>query len=138
MAAQMPFSLQENCLIVRPLLTHPQQMLVDYASQAQLSWVEDESNNDQSYDRNFLRHQIIPSLKLRWPGIAHAVHRSAELCAEQQALADEIAEIDVVTCAHSFSGLNIAGLAKLSKIRRNNVMRFGLQLNTYRCQAVTI
>ncbi|QUM91330.1 tRNA lysidine(34) synthetase TilS [Moritella sp. 36] len=126
MAAQMPFSLQANCQIVRPLLTHSQQMLVDYASQAQLYWVEDESNNDQSYDRNFLRHQIIPSLKQRWPGIAHAVHRSAELCAEQQALADEIAQMDLVTCEHSLAGLKIVELDKLSKIRRNNVIRFWL------------
>ncbi|KXO11946.1 tRNA(Ile)-lysidine synthetase [Moritella sp. JT01] len=126
MAAQMPFLLQENCQIVRPLLTHPQQMLVDYASQAQLSWIEDESNNDQSFDRNFLRHQIIPSLKLRWPGIAHAVHRSAELCAEQQALADEIAQMDLVTCEHTLAGLKIVELDKLSKIRRNNVIRFWL------------
>jgi len=126
MAAQMPFSLQANCQIVRPLLTHPQQILVDYASQAQLSWVEDESNNDQSYDRNFLRHQIIPSLKQRWPGIAHAVHRSAELCAEQQALTDEIAQMDLVTCEHYLVGLKIVELDKLSKIRRNNVIRFWL------------
>ncbi|QUM82788.1 tRNA lysidine(34) synthetase TilS [Moritella sp. 5] len=126
MAAQMPFSLQENCQIVRPLLTHSQQMLVDYASQAQLYWVEDESNNDQSYDRNFLRHQIIPSLKQRWPGIAHAVHRSAELCAEQQALADEIAQMDLVTCEHTLAGLKVVELDKLSKIRRNNLIRFWL------------
>jgi len=126
MAVNMPFSLQANCQIVRPLLTHSQQVLVDYATETQLIWVEDESNNDASYDRNFLRHQIIPSLKQRWPGIANAVHRSAELCAEQQALADEIAEIDLVTCGYSFSGLNIAELAKLSKIRRNNVIRFWL------------
>ena len=126
MAAQMPFSLRKNCQIVRPLLTHSQQMLVDYANQAQLSWVEDESNNDQSYDRNFLRHQIIPSLKQRWPSIAHAVHRSAELCAEQQALADEIAQMDLVTCEYTLAGLKIVELDKLSKIRRNNVIRFWL------------
>ncbi|WP_232784243.1 tRNA lysidine(34) synthetase TilS [Moritella sp. Urea-trap-13] len=126
MAAQMPFALQANCQIVRPLLTLPQQSLVDYATDRQLSWVEDESNNDSSYDRNFLRHQVIPSLKQRWPGIANAVHRSAELCAEQQALADEIAQLDLVTCEYSFSGLKIVELAKLSKIRRNNVIRFWL------------
>jgi len=126
MAASMPFSLQVNCQIVRPLLTHPQQALVDYASQAQLTWVEDESNNDASYDRNFLRHQIIPSLKQRWPGIAHAVHRSAELCAEQQALADEIAQMDFVSCEHNLVGLKISELHTLSKIRRNNVIRFWL------------
>ncbi|MFT5806656.1 MAG: tRNA(Ile)-lysidine synthase [Moritella dasanensis] len=124
MAANMPFALQAGCQIVRPLLTQPQQALVDYARQANLTWVEDESNNDASYDRNFLRHHVIPNLKQRWPGIASAVHRSAELCAEQQALADEIAQIDLVTCEHAFSGLKITALETLSKIRRNNVIRF--------------
>lgn len=128
MAANMPFALQKNGQIVRPLLTQPQQALVDYATQANLSWVEDESNNDASYDRNFLRHQIIPSLKQRWPNIAHTVHRSAELCAEQQALADEIAELDLIRCQQPFSGLKISELVKLSKIRRNNVIRFWLTL----------
>lgn len=126
MAANMPFALQAGCQIVRPLLTQPQQVLVGYARQANLTWVEDESNNDASYDRNFLRHQIIPSLKQRWPNIAHTVHRSAELCAEQQALADEIAQMDLVTCACAFSGLKITELVLLSKIRRNNVIRFWL------------
>lgn len=126
MAAQMPFSLQAHCQIVRPLLTLPQQALVDYATETQLTWVEDESNNDSTYDRNFLRHQVIPSLKLRWPSIAHAVHRSAELCAEQQALADEIAQMDLLTCQHTLAGLKIIELDKLSKIRRNNVIRFWL------------
>ncbi|WP_255554781.1 tRNA lysidine(34) synthetase TilS [Moritella sp. 24] len=126
MAATMPFLLHNSCQIVRPLLTLPQQALVDYATDSQLTWVEDESNNDHSYDRNFLRHQIIPSLKQRWPGIANAVHRSAELCAEQQALADEIAQIDVVICEDSLAGLKIVELQQLSKIRRNNVIRFWL------------
>lgn len=126
MAAQMPFALQPSCQIVRPLLTLSQQALVDYATQAALTWVEDESNHDESYDRNFLRHQIIPRLKQRWPNIANAVHRSAELCAEQQALADEIAQMDLLTCQHNAVGLKIVELEKLSKIRRNNVIRFWL------------
>lgn len=127
MAAKMPFPLQVHCQIVRPLLTQPQQALVEYAHETGLTWVEDESNNDASYDRNFLRHQIIPSLKQRWPNIASAVHRSAELCAEQQVLADEIAEMDLIRCQHGVCGLTIKALAKLSKIRRNNVIRFWLK-----------
>ncbi|MDX2322543.1 MAG: tRNA lysidine(34) synthetase TilS [Moritella sp.] len=126
MAAKMPFTLQSNSQIVRPLLTLPQQALLDYATQAQLTWVEDESNNDQSYDRNYLRHEIIPSLKQRWPNIANAVHRSAELCAEQQELADEIAQMDLTLCEHNLAGLKIVALQQLSKIRRNNVIRFWL------------
>ena len=126
MAAKMPFSLQDKCQIVRPLLTLSQQSLVDYAMALKLTWVEDESNNDLNYDRNFLRHQIIPSLKQRWPHIANAVHRSAELCAEQQSLADEIAALDLNTCENGLAGLKIASLNTLSKIRRNNVIRFWL------------
>lgn len=126
MAQQMPFSLAPGCQICRPLLDQSQQTLVDYALKNQLSWVEDESNADQSYDRNFLRHDIIPRLKQRWPQIASAVHRSAELCAEQQELADEIAQIDLIAAQHSMHGLKIPPLRKLSKIRRNNVIRFWL------------
>jgi len=126
MAANMPFALKSDCQIVRPLLALPQQALVDYATDNQLVWVDDESNNDASYDRNFLRHQVIPSLKQRWPNIANAVHRSAELCAEQQALADEVAAMDLASCQHAFTGLKIVELVKLSKTRRNNVIRFWL------------
>jgi tRNA(Ile)-lysidine synthase len=126
MAQQMPFPLVPGCQVCRPLLDKLQLTLIDYAQQYQLSWVEDESNADQSYDRNFLRHDIIPRLKQRWPQIASAVHRSAELCAEQQTLADEIAQADLLLIQHSMAGLKIPQLRKLSKIRRNNVIRFWL------------
>ena len=48
----------------------------------------DESNQDDKYDRNFLRLEIIPRLKARWPSIATTASRSAALCAEQQATLD--------------------------------------------------
>ena len=61
-----------------------------YASDHQLDWVDDESNTDERYDRNFLRHQVTPLLNTRWPGIRKAVTRSAALCAEQEALLQEL------------------------------------------------
>ena len=126
MAAVMPFSAVEGAQICRPLLNVSQLQLQQYAQSQRLTWVEDESNQDQGYDRNFLRHHIIPELKQRWPNIAKTVHRTAELCAEQQSLADEIAAEDLNKVWRLHDSLDIAALAQLSLARRNNVMRYWL------------
>ncbi|MGR5065670.1 tRNA lysidine(34) synthetase TilS [Photobacterium sp. DNB22_13_2] len=75
---------------LRPLLDQPRAAIEQYASEHNLEWVEDESNSDERYDRNFLRHQITPLLNSRWPGIRKAVARSAALCGEQEALLQEL------------------------------------------------
>lgn len=126
MATSMPFSEIAGAQICRPLLNATQLQLQAYAQSQQLTWVEDESNQDQGYDRNFLRHHIIPELKLRWPNIAKTVHRTAELCAEQQSLADEMAEHDLQHISHDDGSLDITLLTPLSVARRNNVMRYWL------------
>ena len=75
---------------LRPLLTISRADIEAYGTQHQLQWVEDESNQDQRYDRNFIRHQITPLLNDRWPGIRKAVSRSAHLCGEQEGLLEEL------------------------------------------------
>lgn len=75
--------------IAPPLLTVSRQHIEAYAKQHKLTWVIDESNADIRYERNFLRHQVTPVLTERWPSIRQAVQRSAELCAEQEALLQE-------------------------------------------------
>ena len=52
--------------ILRPLLSFSRNELEDYVQQENLSWVEDESNQDNHYDRNFLRNQILPEIRQRW------------------------------------------------------------------------
>ncbi|MGR3968437.1 tRNA lysidine(34) synthetase TilS [Shewanella sp. 1180_01] len=73
---------------LRPLLDISREQIEAYAKQQGLVHIEDESNQDDKYDRNFLRLEIIPSLKARWPSIATTASRSAALCAEQQATLD--------------------------------------------------
>lgn len=77
-------------LHMRPLLDAPRADIEAYATAHQLEWVEDESNSDERYDRNFLRHQITPLMTERWPGIRKAVARSAALCAEQERLLQDL------------------------------------------------
>ena len=76
--------------ILRPLLSFSRNELEDYVYQENLSWVEDESNQDNHYDRNFLRNQILPELRQRWRHFDHAVQRAAQHCFEQQQLINEL------------------------------------------------
>lgn len=82
-----------TCLQVRPLLDISREMIEAFAKAQHLVHIEDESNQDDKYDRNFLRLEIIPRLKARWPSIATTASRSAQLCAEQQAIVEtEVSE----------------------------------------------
>ncbi|NUS39977.1 MAG: tRNA lysidine(34) synthetase TilS [Lysobacter sp.] len=70
----------------RPLLDVPRATLLDYASQRGLRWIDDPSNADATFDRNFLRHAMLPLLRERWPHADAAFATSAALQAEAAAL----------------------------------------------------
>ncbi|SMF94672.1 tRNA(Ile)-lysidine synthase [Methylomagnum ishizawai] len=71
--------------LTRPLLDHGRAELRDYAEKLELDWLEDPSNRDLGYDRNFIRHRILPVLAERWPAVGATLSRSARHCAEAQA-----------------------------------------------------
>ncbi|KAG0951202.1 hypothetical protein G6F31_013692 [Rhizopus arrhizus] len=73
----------------RPLLQVPRDALLDYAHQHALHWIEDPSNGDDHADRNFLRLQVLPLLRQRWPHAAAALAGSAAHCAQTRELLDE-------------------------------------------------
>lgn len=89
MPDRMPFG---QGMLLRPFLNIAKQTINDYARQQQLSWVEDPTNQCSDYDRNFLRNEVLPLLKQRWPVIDKTVSRSAAHCAEALGLVNEIAE----------------------------------------------
>jgi tRNA(Ile)-lysidine synthase len=84
--------------LVRPLLGYPRAALLAYARAQRLAWVEDPSNADLSYDRNFLRARVLPLLAERWPASAASLARSASHCAEAQHVIEQAAgrELDRV------------------------------------------
>jgi len=62
-----PFSV---AWLVRPLLSVSQRELRDYATEHELDWIDDPSNQDRHFDRNYLRHEVMPRLEARWPDVA--------------------------------------------------------------------
>ncbi len=113
--------------LIRPLLSFSRQQLADWAVSQQLSWIEDDSNQDERFDRNFLRQRVIPLLRQRWPEITATASRTASLCAEQETLLDEIAQQDLKTSLHPDGGLLICQLEQYSQARRHQLLRFWLR-----------
>lgn len=87
----------QSPVLLRPLLDVTRSELIEYAQQHGLQWVEDESNADDAYPRNFLRHRVLPLLEQRFPAYRQTLARSARHFAEAAALLDELAAHD----AHS-------------------------------------
>jgi tRNA(Ile)-lysidine synthase len=110
---------------VRPLLDLSRVQLFGYAQQCDLSWIEDESNADQHYPRNFLRHRLLPVLAERFPAYRNTLIRSAQHFAEAGELLDELARQDAVDSLHDDT-LEVNALQSLSIARGKNLLRYFL------------
>jgi len=55
--------IQKEQQLIRPLLIFKKEELLNYATENNLTFVEDSSNSSDKYTRNYFRHQLIPSLK---------------------------------------------------------------------------
>ena len=113
---------------LRPFLDAPRKALLEYAKQHRLTWIEDESNADTQFDRNFMRHEILPALAKQYPAVRQTISRSAQHMAEANALLDEIAAQDVQACLTG-QQLNLQLLQTFSQARINNALRWWLVQN---------
>lgn len=109
--------------LARPLLSRTRAELEEWARGARLSWVEDDTNADETLDRNYLRRRVLPLIRERWKGVGPAVSRSARHAAEGQRLLDMIARADVER-ASSGAELFVPTLRALQPDRRRNALRF--------------
>ncbi|WBE24153.1 tRNA lysidine(34) synthetase TilS [Denitrificimonas caeni] len=119
--------------VLRPLLAVSHQQLLAYAQQQQLSWIEDPSNATDEFDRNYLRRQVIPALKTRWPAMQQSLQRTAQHMDEAQQLLDELAKEDLLRVGvdpaqqwFDLPCLYMAGLRELSLLRQKNLLRYWL------------
>ena len=120
--------------LLRPLLNITRAELEAYATEHQLSWIEDPSNQDHQFSRNYLRHQVFPVLTARWPQAVATMARSAAHLSEAQGLLDELAQIDLAhaSTASDFDwlglpSLELALLEKLSDARQRNALSHWLK-----------
>ncbi|OGT47865.1 MAG: tRNA lysidine(34) synthetase TilS [Gammaproteobacteria bacterium RIFCSPHIGHO2_12_FULL_41_20] len=112
----------------RPLLAFSRAELRQYAEEAQLHWIEDESNDDIALSRNYIRHEVMPVLKLHWSAVTSMLSRVATHCAEAQAVLEEIGTEDLIQLAGSMPHtLSVQRLLKLNPMRQRLALRAWLQ-----------
>jgi tRNA(Ile)-lysidine synthase len=126
-ACAMPFIRRKEGVPaqLRPLLDVPRRALVEYAKEHALAWVEDESNADDAYPRNFLRHRVLPILEERFPAYRETLGRSSRHFAEASGLMDELAELDGAGAIQG-GGVQVARLKTLNHARAKNLLRYFL------------
>jgi tRNA(Ile)-lysidine synthase len=109
-------------LLVRPLLTRTHAELADWVRRRGLAFIEDATNADERLDRNYLRRQVLPPIRSRWPGCAAVVARSARNAAQAQRLLEGIGRADANRAADG-AALSVKALRALASERRKNALR---------------
>lgn len=121
-------------LLLRPLLNVSRACLAACAQQRGLDWIEDPSNADTGFDRNFLRRRVQPVLHERWPSAAATLARAARHQADQAALAEALAEHDFARCIDpGRRGLSLSALNALAPARQRNLLRFWIERQGFEC-----
>lgn len=113
--------------LARPLLETSRAMLIDYATDNALHWLDDPSNADRRFDRNFLRHDVLPRLQSRWSDVSARLQRSAKHAGEASELLGTLAEIDLDSLGGRPERLPIDGLLPLGAARQKNLLRYALR-----------
>jgi tRNA(Ile)-lysidine synthase len=116
----------------RPLLNTSKINIESYAKKHKLKWIEDESNQNTDFDRNFIRSKVLPILKNRFSHIIKVISRSSAHLAEAQILLDDLAKIDLKKYLKSDNykhKIKVKTLDKLSNYRAKNILRYWLELN---------
>ncbi len=116
---------------LRPLLTNSRDEIEAYASAYKLRWVEDDSNADQSLDRNYLRKTILPLIKQRWPKSLRTINRSASNCGDAASVIEELAKNDLSTMVTQDHALDINKLLELTELRQHNALRYWIKVRGF-------
>ena len=121
-----------NGTLCRPLLNFSRAQLQQYAEGEKLVWVNDESNSDLTWDRNYLRHKVLPLVQERWPGALKTIARSSGHCAVADELLDELAALDYQSCVNPVANtLAIEALQTLTESRQRNLLRYWIRITGF-------
>jgi tRNA(Ile)-lysidine synthase len=111
--------------ILRPLLDVTREEILEYAKRRKLKWIEDESNADIYFQRNYLRHEVLPVIARRFPAYRVTLARAAGHLAEAARVLDEIAAADAAGMVEGGT-LAVDALRRLPPARGRNLLRYFL------------
>lgn len=134
-AVQKPIA---NATLIRPMLQVKRALLLDYARQYDLDWFEDPSNRSNRFNRNYLRHHVMPLIEKRWSNYQASIATVCDIQVETEQMLMDLGKIDyelviaanAKTTAHCLqNSLDIFSLESLSLARQKNLIRYWLRIN---------
>lgn len=108
----------------RPLLSVRLPEIIEYLHQHQLNWIEDDSNEDQRFSRNFIRNALLPLISKKWPKFDISLWQMSATVSEALTLLDELAEQDFAKVESSSFSLDLARVVNLGWPRQKNLIRY--------------
>lgn len=118
--------------LLRPLLSCSRDEIIAYAKHHQLDWIEDDSNLSLRFARNYVRHQVAPVLRQRWPHFAESIVRSAQHCANAQNLLEEYLAEDYQNLINDNGELDWQQLIMFSPNRQWVLLRYWIVQQGFR------
>lgn len=78
--------------IIRPLLSISRYEIENYLKYKKQDYVTDSTNLQSDYNRNFLRNELIPLLRTRWPNAVDSICRTAAIMRGEEKVLDRVKE----------------------------------------------
>ena len=117
---------------IRPFLKFNKKIIENIVNYNKLKFIYDFSNEDINFSRNFIRKNILPIIKKKWPNYADTISRSALILSESNKLNEDLAEIDFKKYMHKEKNKIFLNVKELALYRFNNVIRFWIKENNFR------
>jgi tRNA(Ile)-lysidine synthase len=109
--------------LLRPLLAWRRSDLEAYARQQCLDWVEDDSNLDESLDRNYLRHSVLPVLEQRWPAYRRSVEQAMFAVSAAETELTQALRPQLMAARSEYFGEPVLDLAPFADIGEESLCR---------------
>ncbi len=116
--------------ILRPLINLEKKEIIKLLDQKNLNYINDESNQDNSYSRNYLRNDVMPKIYMKWPGARKNISRMANIIRKQNILYESYLEAVLKKVADE-DGLKLDELKKLDYFERSELIKIWLDKQFY-------
>ena len=120
----------DDKIVLRPLFALTKTDILKRLNDRDIKFITDNSNQDNTYSRNYIRNLIIPKMLERWPAGSKNIARMALLAKQQSDLLTHLLE-DNLKAVSDESGLSIEGLKQYDAFHRSELIRMWLDRNNF-------
>lgn len=117
-------STYKKITIYRPLIHYTKKDIINWAKQNNITWIEDPTNKNIKYDRNFLRKEIIPKILKKWPYFLKNCTDSMNILSQEKKVLDYFIYQYLKKNIFSDGRLSLINLNKIPKLLQIIIIKY--------------